>query len=309
MTVLLVDGRNALFRHQHAGKGLSTAAGMPTGAVYGMLLALCARRAEQRAHTVEVCWEGAGEHWRHQIFPSYKRRRPDHSRSQLVDAVRRQEPWAQEMLTLCGVRQWRPEDGTGEGDDALAARARYWRGMHDVVIESGDADLCQLVSASGLPPTRGFWGAVSLWKDGHLWGPAEVESRLGIEPARVPDLKALLGDPSDCYPGCPGIGPAKACGLLTPGQHLDPDHRLRVWELLDRAADGGVPGKTGRLLVEHRELVLTCYRLAQLDAKVPLIETPPEVDLRSLETLLRGLECYSLAAPHRLEALGRLGGG
>ena len=300
MTVLLVDGRNALFRHQHAGKGLSTAAGMPTGAVYGMLLALCARRAEQRAHTVEVCWEGAGEHWRHQIFPGYKRRRPDHSRSQLVDAVRRQEPWAQELLTLCGVRQYRPEGGAGEGDDALAARTRHWRGMGDVVVESGDADLCQLVSASGLPPTRQVWGAVSLWKDGHLWGPAEVIRSLGVEPARVPDLKALLGDPSDCYPGCPGIGPGKALGLLGEG---------RVWELLDRAAAGEVPGKPGRSLVEHRDLVLTCLRLARLDATVSLVETPPEVDLRSLEELLLRLECRSLAMPHRLEALGRLGGG
>lgn len=306
MTVLLLDGRNALFRHQHANRGLTTAAGMPTGAVYGTLLALCARRAQVGARVVEVCWEGHGEHWRHRLYPDYKRRRPDHKRAQAVAAVAQQEPWAQELLTLCGVRQWRPDDGEGEGDDALAARAAAWCLTDDVVVETGDADLCQVVAdpqfAEGDPPPGMAYpaGKISLWKDGTLWGPGEVEGRLGVEPARVPDLKALLGDSSDNYPGCPGVGPKSARGLLGDG---------RVPDLLARAAAGEVPGKVGQALVQHADLVLTCLRLARVDAKASLVEDAPDQDERSLAELLRRLEFRSLATPHRLEALGRLGSG
>jgi 5'-3' exonuclease len=45
-------------------------------------------------------------------------------------------------------------------------------------------------------------------------GPAQVRERYGIEPAQVPDLIALRGDPSDGIPGAPGIGAKTAAELL-----------------------------------------------------------------------------------------------
>ena len=45
-------------------------------------------------------------------------------------------------------------------------------------------------------------------------GPAQVRERYGVEPAQVPDFIALRGDPSDGFPGAPGVGAAGAAALL-----------------------------------------------------------------------------------------------
>jgi DNA polymerase-1 len=45
-------------------------------------------------------------------------------------------------------------------------------------------------------------------------GPAQVRERYGVEPAQVPDLIALRGDPSDGLPGAPGVGAKTAAELL-----------------------------------------------------------------------------------------------
>jgi DNA polymerase-1 len=45
-------------------------------------------------------------------------------------------------------------------------------------------------------------------------GPAEVQTRYGVEPKQVPDFIALRGDPSDKLPGAPGVGAAGAASLL-----------------------------------------------------------------------------------------------
>jgi DNA polymerase-1 len=37
---------------------------------------------------------------------------------------------------------------------------------------------------------------------------------MGVEPSLIPDLKALMGDPSDNYPGIPGVGPKTASHLI-----------------------------------------------------------------------------------------------
>jgi DNA polymerase-1 len=45
-------------------------------------------------------------------------------------------------------------------------------------------------------------------------GPAEVRERYGVEPAQIPDLIALRGDPSDKLPGARGVGPKRAAEIL-----------------------------------------------------------------------------------------------
>src|SRR6185295_20205671 len=54
-----------------------------------------------------------------------------------------------------------------------------------------------------------------------LLGPDEVRARYGIEPAQVPDLIALRGDPSDGIPGAKGIGEKGAAELLRRHGDLD----------------------------------------------------------------------------------------
>ncbi len=42
-----------------------------------------------------------------------------------------------------------------------------------------------------------------------------VREKFGVEPARIPDLLALVGDAADGYPGIPGIGKVGAARLVS----------------------------------------------------------------------------------------------
>jgi DNA polymerase-1 len=51
--------------------------------------------------------------------------------------------------------------------------------------------------------------------------PKDVKENLGVIPSKVVDLKALMGDASDNYPGVAGIGPKSAVSLLEKYQSLE----------------------------------------------------------------------------------------
>ena len=88
--------------------------------------------------------------------------------------------------------------------DADAAQAWYLR------IISGDGDLEQLVSDPD---------GIDLLKltEREPWKAADVLGARGVNPDKVPQLKALCGDKSDNYPGFEGIGPKIANVLREAG--------------------------------------------------------------------------------------------
>jgi DNA polymerase I len=139
-----------------------------------------------------------------------------------------------------------------EADDFLAAAAQAWPG--DVLVATSDRDAFQLASerVTILQPARGVSELARIDPDG-------VRERYGVEPAQVPDLIALRGDPSDKLPGARGIGPKKAADVLAQYGSLDA-----------ALADG-------RFAAEAEDLRLF-RRIATMDASAPLpplAETPP----------------------------------
>ena len=82
------------------------------------------------------------------------------------------------------------------------------------LIFSGDRDMFQCVSGKTkqLYPARG--GV-------ELIGVKDVRERAGVSPARIPDLIALRGDPSDGIPGARGVGEKGAVELLDRYKTLD----------------------------------------------------------------------------------------
>jgi 5'-3' exonuclease len=96
-----------------------------------------------------------------------------------------------------------------EADDALASAARLAsrdRRVEKVCIWTPDKDLAQCVVGERVVQVDR--------KTKKIRGEAEVREKFGVEPARIPDYLALVGDAADGYPGIPGIGPASAARLL-----------------------------------------------------------------------------------------------
>ncbi len=91
--------------------------------------------------------------------------------------------------------------------------------------------------------------------------PAEVKVRVGVEPAQVPSLLALIGDTGAGLPGIPGIGAATATRLL--GEYGDLDG------VLQRAAS--VPGRPGQALRAHAEQARATVQIATLQGDAPVV--------------------------------------
>jgi DNA polymerase-1 len=83
---------------------------------------------------------------------------------------------------------------------------------------------------------------------------------LGVFPTQVIDLKALMGDMSDNYPGVAGIGPKVAVDLLNQYENLD-----NIYEHLDE-----IKPAVKEKLINGREDAYMSQKLASLIYDIPL---------------------------------------
>ncbi|TNF64462.1 MAG: DNA polymerase I, partial [Deltaproteobacteria bacterium] len=88
-----------------------------------------------------------------------------------------------------------------------------------------------------------------------VFGTAETKEKLGVAPAQVRDLLALMGDSSDNVPGVPSVGQKTAAKLLHDYGNLE-----GIYENLDHITRKALKAK----LTEHREDALTSRELVTL---------------------------------------------
>jgi DNA polymerase-1 len=100
-----------------------------------------------------------------------------------------------------------------EADDVIGTIAKKVEQVDQVaqvVIVTGDKDILQLINNK----VKIYMPILGL-SNSKMFGVEETVVRLGVTPELIPEYKALVGDPSDNYPGVPGIGPKTAINLLT----------------------------------------------------------------------------------------------
>src|SRR3954462_3480063 len=96
-----------------------------------------------------------------------------------------------------------------EADDALASAARAAsasKRVQQVSIWTPDKDLAQCV--------RGDRVVQVLRRAKTILDAAGVRAKFGVDPERIPDFLALVGDAADGYPGIEGIGRIGAARLI-----------------------------------------------------------------------------------------------
>jgi len=193
--------------------------------------------AQERPDAVLVAWDTLSTPtYRHEAYERYQSGRV------FEESILEQLEVLPELVAAMGFLVARAPGY--EADDFLAAATRAWPGR--VLVATSDRDAFQLASDSVtiLQPARGVSELARI-------GPAEVRDRYGVEPAQVPDLIALRGDPSDKLPGARGVGPKKAAEVLA-----------RYGTLEAALADG-------RFATEAEDLRLF-RRIATMDASAPL---------------------------------------
>ena len=198
--LVVIDGNAILHRAYHALPPLTTRRGEPINAVYGLISMLLKVIADLKPEEIAVCFDEKEPTFRHKEFKQYQAQRP-----QTANELSGQFEKARRVINAFGIPVY-SKPGF-EADDVIGTLAS--QSKEDVVIVTGDRDILQLVNSKVK-----VYMPVSGMSEGKLMGKDEVVEKMGVVPELIPDYKALVGDPSDNYPGVPGVGPKTAINLL-----------------------------------------------------------------------------------------------
>ncbi len=199
MIVHLVDGTYELFRHFYGLRRFKKV-DPPFGAVAGMLHTVLRLIEDGATHR-----GGATDHvipsFRNALWPAYK------TSEGVEPALLAQFHPLEEALAAMGVAVWPMVEL--EADDALASAAQLACAdarVLKVCIWTPDKDLAQCVREERVVQMDR--------RANKLLDAAAIRAKYGVEPLRIPDLLALVGDAADGYPGISGIGEVTASRLI-----------------------------------------------------------------------------------------------
>lgn len=265
-TFILIDGHALIYRAYHAFKDLSTASGQPTNAVYGFARNLLTVIRDFDPEYIAVAFDHPQPTFRHTDFVGYKANRPEMPmdlRSQ-VDIVKRVvEALNIPQFVLPGY----------EADDligTMVCQLKENKKMKDylILIVTGDRDSFQLVNEqvhvwmSGRPPYT---------KDTEF-DADKVVKKMGVRPDQIIDLKALMGDASDCIPGIAGVGEKTAVKLIQEFGSLEGIYETIKKENLDFETSKHplLKGSLLRKLAEGHQDAIMSQKLATIECNVPI---------------------------------------
>jgi 5'-3' exonuclease len=255
--LLLVDGMALLFRAFYAtaptGQFMFNDQGTPTNGVQGFLRHLLLAIQNQKPTHIAVCWDMGSKTFRHQLFDGYKANRA----APPVEMVP-QFDLAKEMIDAFGV----PNIGvTGyEADDCIGTLAKKAQDEINVSIVTGDRDLLQLLDRhiSVYLLQKGYGNYRS-------FNEKIFCDHYGVTPQQFIEVKALMGDSSDGYPGVRGIGEKTAIKLIN--QFGSIDAILEHIDLLPNGQRKKISTDLGMLHLSRQLAEINCDAPVALDLK------------------------------------------
>jgi DNA polymerase-1 len=196
----LIDGMSQIYRAYFALPKLTNSKGLPTNATYGFTMMLRKFLVDFPPDYVGVAFDLQGPTVRHEKFEGYKA-----TRKPMPDDLYVQIPFVRRVcdafcMPVIGFPGYEADDVIG----TLAQKA-VASGL-DVTIVTSDKDMLQLVSDRVL--------VLDPRKDNLILDPAKVVEKMGVPPAQIPELLALMGDTIDNIPGARGIGEKGARELI-----------------------------------------------------------------------------------------------
>ena len=277
--IILVDGNNLLFRSYYAtaynGNFMKNSKGFPTNALFGFTNMINKIIQEEQPTHMIVAFD-KGKTFRHEKYDTYK-----DGRIETPEELKLQFPVAKEMLTYMGIKYY--EIDNYEADDILGTFAHFCDIEEEFIgtIVSSDKDLLQLIS-------KDIDIKLLKQKDYIRYNEQSFKEEYGIDPIRIIDLKALMGDSSDNIPGVKGIGEKTALKLLQQYGSLD-----NIYQNIDN-----IKGAIHDKLVLDKDNAYMSYDLATIVKNVPMEINISDVlvkdkDSNALTKLYEDLEFYS----------------
>lgn len=279
--LVLIDGHSLAYRAFHAlPQDLRAPSGELTNASYGFTLMLLTVLEEEQPDYIIVTFD-KGPSFRAQVYDSYKAHRermPDEMRGQM-DRIR-------QIVAAFGMPIVELDDY--EADDLLGTLSRkaMEQGLQ-VLIVTGDRDALQLVDDQVTVLTSG-----RRFSDTIRYTPDLVREKYGLEPEKLIDYKALVGDRSDNIPGVRGVGEKGATQLLQDYGGLD-----GIYEHLDELSS-----RYKKALTEGREDAYLSLELGRIVRAAPVsldldaAQASAGFDREQVLELMQGLGFRTLVA-------------
>ncbi|NLW91723.1 MAG: DNA polymerase I [Syntrophomonadaceae bacterium] len=248
--LMLIDGNSLLYRAFYALPLLQNSQGLYTNGVYGFLTMFNRVVAEQKPTHIVVAFDMGRITFRNEVYSDYKAHRQEPP-----DELTPQFSMLREVLTARNVDY--VELAGYEADDLIGTLSRMAEEAEmPTVILTGDGDSLQLVSdlTHVLMTKKGITQL-------ELYDPVGVKQKWEVEPDKMIEIKALMGDASDNIPGVPGIGAKTAVKLIKEYGILE-----NLYEHLDEISGKKLVEK----LSENRDLAFTSRYLATIVRDIEL---------------------------------------
>ena len=202
--LFLFDAYAIIFRSYYAfiSRPTINSKGINTSAILGFCNTLKEILDKEKPTYLGVAFDH-GKTFRHEAFPPYKAQRQE-----TPEDIKLSVPYIKQVLEAMNIPVLQA-DGF-EADDVIGTLAtEAGRQGIDTYMLTPDKDYGQLIGPN-----------VKMFRPRHgggydVIGEKEVAAKYGIASAsQVVDLLALMGDASDNYPGCPGVGEKTAVKLI-----------------------------------------------------------------------------------------------
>ena len=259
MKLLILDGNSVINRAYYGVKLLTTREGLYTNAVYGFLNILERMEKEEQPEAVCVAFDLHGPTFRHEQYEGYKA-----TRHGMPEELAQQMPIIKQVLQAMNIPIY--ECQGWEADDVIGTVGRICSNNDwECVIVTGDRDSLQLID-------KNIHVKLVISKPGQttaaLYDEQKFIEEYGFCPAKMVDLKALMGDSSDNIPGVAGVGPKTATELLHKFGSLD-----GVYQNID---DPSIRPKLREKLIAGKENAYLSYDLATIRCNAPIDFAPAD---------------------------------
>jgi 5'-3' exonuclease len=262
MIVHLVDGTYELFRQFYGLRRFNKGVDDPLGAVVAVLNGVLQMIEKGATHVgvatdhvvesfrnehVGVATDHVVESFRNELWAGYK------TGDGIDPVLLAQFHPLEEALATMGVVVWAMVEL--EADDALASAARIAEAddrVEKVCIWTPDKDLAQSVRGDRVVQMDRRADTIRDAKG--------VREKFGVDPERIADYLALVGDAADGYPGIQGIGAKTAARMVE--------------------KYGAIENFPPEALGDHREHALLFKTLATLKSDAPLFANVDELQWR-----------------------------
>lgn len=250
---VLIDGSAIVHRAYHALPHFTSEKGESTGAVHGFFSMLFKVMQELKPTRIAIAFDRPKPTFRQQLYVGYQAQRP-----KMESELSNQFKMILEILEKAHIPTY-AVDGF-EADDVIGTISdeANKKGIFTYIV-TGDRDMLQLVDKDThvLMPIKGI-------SEVSIFNADKVREKYGIKPPQIVELKALMGDSSDNYPGVPGIGPKTASSLINEYGTIE-----NIYKNIDEIASKNP--RLAQKLVDGHDSCRVSYKLAQIVKDVPFV--------------------------------------